>query len=129
MAILFFVNISYFISCYFAYYNFELTIMDKIGAQPKFINMYSWIQFQISTVKCDLGLIIYFAISFTFGVNQSKKLNYVLFTLDILMVLISIGITIGLNYYVYKLYFYIFYLYIYIKFLLYLYYIFIILIR
>jgi len=102
MIILVFGNISYFIASYFAYYNFELKIMDKIGAQPKFINMYSWIQFQVSTVKCDLGLIIYFAISFTFGVNQDLKLDYIFFSLDCLMVVISIGITLGLNYYVYK---------------------------
>ena len=101
IVILFLVNITYFIASYFAYYNFELTLMDKIGAQPKFINMYSWIQFQISTVKCDLGLIIYFAISFTFGVNQQEKLNLLLFSLDIIMVIVSIGITIGLNFYVY----------------------------
>jgi len=72
--------------------------MDKIGAQPKYINMYSWIQFQISCVKCDLGLIIFFAISFTLGVNKDAKLNYLFFVLDTFMVLISIGITFGLNY-------------------------------
>ncbi len=72
--------------------------MDKIGAQPKYINMYSWIQFQISCVKCDLGLIIFFAISFTLGVNRDEKLNILLFIFDLLMILISIGITIGLNY-------------------------------
>lgn len=72
--------------------------MDKIGAQPKYINMYSWIQFQISCVKCDLGLIIFFAISFTLGVNKDEKLNYLYFVLDTVMVLISIGITFGLNY-------------------------------
>ena len=72
--------------------------MDKIGAQPKFINMYSWIQFQISCVKCDLGIIIFFAISFTLGVNKDEKLNILYFILDMLMVLISIGTTLGLNY-------------------------------
>ena len=102
MILLVFTNISYFITCYFAWYNFELIIMDKIGAQPKFINMYSWIQFQISLVKCDFGLIIYFALSFTFGVNQSAKLDYVFFSLDCLMVVISLIITLGLNFYVNK---------------------------
>merc|ERR1712032_727098 len=58
MTILVFLNITYIIASYFAYYNFELKIMDRIGAQPKFINLYSWVQFQISTVKCDLGLVI-----------------------------------------------------------------------
>jgi hypothetical protein len=100
MILLVSVNICYFIASYFAYYNFDLIIMDKIGAQPKFINMYSWIQFQVSTVKCDLGLIIYFALSFTFGVNQNKKLDVVFFIFDSLMVLISLGLTLGLNYYV-----------------------------
>lgn len=102
MIILVFINILYFITCYFAWYNFELKIMDKIGAQPKFINMYSWIQFQISAVKCDFGLIIYFALSFTFGVNQHDKLDYVFFSLDCLMVVISLVITLGLNFYVNK---------------------------
>jgi len=72
--------------------------MDKISAQPKYINMYSWVQFQISCVKCDLGLIIFFAISFTLGINRDDKLNIAYFILDSLMVLFSLGITLGLNY-------------------------------
>lgn len=91
-------NIAYIISSYFAYYNFELKIMDKIGAQPKYMNMYSWVQFQISCVKCDLGLIIFFAISFTLGVNRDESLDWLYFIFDSLMVLFSIGITFGLNY-------------------------------
>lgn len=74
--------------------------MDKISAQPKFINMYSWVQFQISTVKCDLGLIIFFAVSFNLGVNRNEKLDYLLFAFDIVMVILSIIITLGLNYFV-----------------------------
>jgi len=72
--------------------------MEKIGAQPKYMNMYSWVQFQISCVKCDLGLIIFFAISFTLGVNRDESLEWLYFIFDFLMVLFSIGITFGLNY-------------------------------
>lgn len=78
--------------------------MDKIGAQPKYINMYSWVQFQISCVKCDLGLIIFFAISFTLGVNRDEKLDWLYFIFDSFMVLFSIGITLGLNYNVFLKY-------------------------
>lgn len=97
MIILVLTNITYFIASYFAYYNFELKIMDRIGAQPKFINLYSWVQFQISTVKCDFGLIIYFAISCTFGSNK-ENLDHLYFSLDCVLILFSLAMTIGLNY-------------------------------
>lgn len=97
LVVLVLVNITYFIASYFAYYNFELKILDRIGAQPRFINLYSWVQFQISTVKCDLGLIIYFALSCTFG-SDKKNLDHLYFSLDLVLCLFSLGITLGLNY-------------------------------
>ena len=96
MTILILINIVYFVSSYFAYYNFELKIMDRISAQPKYIDLYSWVQLQISIVKCDLGLILYFVLSCTFGSNK-ENLNYVYFLLDLILIVLSISITFGLN--------------------------------
>ena len=97
MSIIVLINIVYFVSSYFAYYEFELKLMDRISAQPKFINLYQWVQFQISSVKLDLGLIMYFALSCTFGTNK-ENLDFLYFSLDLILILFSIGITLGLNY-------------------------------
>ena len=91
-------NIIYFITSYFAYYNFELKIMEKLGAQQKFHNMYGWVQFQISLVKCDLGILIFLAISFNLGINQKKNWNIPNLIADTLMVLLGLSLTLGLNF-------------------------------
>lgn len=91
-------NIIYFITSYFVYYNFELKKMEKLGAQQKYHKMYGWVQFQISLVKCDLGILIFLAISFNLGINQKNTWNIPYLIGDTLMVLLGLFVTLGLNY-------------------------------
>lgn len=83
-------NIIYFISAYFAYGHFELIFLNKFGAKLIYHKIFSWMQFQHSMMKSDLGLIVFLLIT-TFVFDNA---NVALVVIDSLYLPTSILIVI-----------------------------------
>ena len=78
-------QIIYFFASYFAYEDFEDKKLKRVGGKVKLQTIFSWIQFNLSMMKTDLGMILFLLI--TTIVFDYKA--YAFLIIDIIIVVLS----------------------------------------